>query len=191
MKQKDFFEEIEKIKNKTTNKEVLHIYTDGACVPNPGRGAWGYIVFDNKDVMLKEKSGSNNLTTNNRMEYTAMLEVLKDYPHTEVVIYSDSMLLIQTVTSWMHKWSRNGWMKKGKFKQEEVKNLDIVMLLFKHYNPLYHKIKWVKGHDGIMGNEMVDDLCSRLLGSSISNYNNYSKKTYLRKHNSGSLNGRT
>jgi ribonuclease HI len=103
--------------------------------------------------MRKEISGGFRKTTNNRMELLAViigLEVLK-IPNSEVLIYSDSKYVVDSVEKgWL--W---GWVKKG-FKDK--KNPD----LWKRFIPAYkkHKVKfkWVKGHAGVPENERCDQL---------------------------------
>ncbi|MEG2769676.1 MAG: RNase H family protein, partial [Oscillospiraceae bacterium] len=50
------------------------IYTDGACSGNPGAGGWGAIL-KYKDT-LREISGGEGETTNNRMEMQAVISAL-------------------------------------------------------------------------------------------------------------------
>lgn len=156
-----------------TKKEVLEkysagpdtgIFTDGGARPNPGRGGWGVVVVkDNK--IYKELSGSEKHTTNNRMEYTALIEAMKLLqPQHEVTIYSDSNLCVQTLNLWAVSWEKNGWKKKS----GEIKNLELVQEAFRLYQALPKvKLKWVKAHAGWKWNEYADALASEwLLGAS-------------------------
>ena len=51
-------------------KEV-ELFTDGACLGNPGPGGYGVIL--RYKGMEKELSGGESVTTNNRMELTAAI----------------------------------------------------------------------------------------------------------------------
>ena len=46
--------------------DKVDIYTDGACLGNPGPGGWAFIIKYNSGK-IKEFSGSTKFTTNNKM----------------------------------------------------------------------------------------------------------------------------
>ena len=123
----------------------IHIYTDGSCLGNPGPGGWAYIiVHDGKP--RREDSGHCSNTTNNRMEMMAAIEALKAIPPSQsVVLYSDSQLLIKTMTL--------GW--KRKKNQDLWNELDQLAAT--------HRItwQWVRGHNGHPENEACDNLAQR------------------------------
>jgi ribonuclease HI len=52
-------------------KDLVIIYTDGACSPNPGAGGWGAVLISKRHNLRTEISGSEVDSTNNRMEMTA------------------------------------------------------------------------------------------------------------------------
>lgn len=141
------------------------IYTDGACLGNPGPGGYGVVLAygDRK----KELSAGFAETTNNRMELLAIivgLEALKQ--PCEVTVYSDSRYVIDQITSGtIHRWKARGWARKRK---RLVINLD----LWKRLYPLLstHSItwEWVKGHAGVDANER----CDWLAGSAASQKDN-------------------
>ena len=67
----------------------VDLYTDGACSGNPGKGGYGGILMYNGH--MKEYSGYEKETTNNRMELTAVIVGLKMLKEpVELNIYSDS-----------------------------------------------------------------------------------------------------
>ncbi len=135
-------------------KNIVRIYTDGACSGNPGPGGWGAILFFNGNE--RELKGGTADTTNNRMEMTAAIEALKALKRPCVVeIHTDSIYLRDGVTKWIHGWKKNGWRTASKkaVKNEDLwRELDAVLVK--------HQINWhwVKGHAGHPENERADEL---------------------------------
>ena len=134
--------------------KVVEIFSDGACSGNPGPGGWGAILRYN--TAEKELSGYEPMTTNNRMEMTAVvkaLQTLKEPCH--VRITTDSQYLKHGITRWIQRWKRNGWMTTGR---EPVKNRDLWELLDAAVRK--HKVEWhwVRGHRGHPENERCDEL---------------------------------
>ena len=123
--------------------KVVDIYTDGACSGNPGAGGYCAILIYNG--VEKVISGSENLTTNNRMELLAVicgLEALKE--KCVVNLYSDSQYVVDAFNQgWITAWQLNGWRNANK---KEVKNVDLWQRLLGLTNT--HKITFikVKGH---------------------------------------------
>ena len=135
--------------------EKVIIYTDGACSGNPGPGGWGTILMYKE--CKKELSGGVKQTTNNIMEITAVLEVLKALKtQCEVEVYSDSAYVVNAFNShWIDGWKKNGWKNSQK---EEVKNKDLwqeLDLLVKKYKVKFIK---VKGHSTNKYNNRCDEL---------------------------------
>jgi len=121
--------------------EELVIYTDGSCIPNPGKGGWGYIaVFSKFDVY---SSGGEKYSTNNLMEMTAVIEALKDFrEYSRFHIYSDSLYVINCAKGiWKRKKNIELWREYDKYS----KGKNIIFT-------------WVKGHSGDCYNELVDKL---------------------------------
>lgn len=140
----------------------FNIYTDGCCVPNPGLGSWAYIKLNLNFEVVSQGSGTFPDTTNNRMEYEAVLKAIESCEiDDEIEIYSDSQLLVSTFNQWMEKWESFGWKRKMNSKNNDpIKNVDLVqrlLLLKKLYKNV--KVVWVKGHNGNKYNEMADQLC--------------------------------
>ena len=136
--------------------EVL-IYADGACRGNPGPGGWG--VWLRSGNHEKELFGGERLTTNNRMELTAVIEALASLKvRCVVTIFTDSQYVRQGITSWIHGWKARGWRTADK---QPVKNVE----LWQRLDTLNagHDVtwKWVKGHSGDPGNERADQLANR------------------------------
>ena len=122
---------------------MIQIHTDGSCLGKPGPGGWGaIIIYPDGDV--KELSGSNQDTTNNRMELKAVIEALNFLQSGSMIeLFSDSLYVINTITK--------GWKKKANI--ELWNELDNVIQ--KHNNISWN---WVKGHSGDFYNEKVNDI---------------------------------
>jgi ribonuclease HI len=134
----------------------VEIYTDGACSGNPGPGGWGAVLL--YQDYRKEISGGNDLTTNQRMELTAVIEALKALKVTgwEVVVYSDSAYIVNAFKqNWLSKWEKNDWKNS---KKEAVANQDLwkELIALSHRNHI--KVEKVKGHSGVKWNERCDEL---------------------------------
>ncbi len=127
--------------------EVI-IYTDGACIGNPGPGGYGIVLKSGTHV--KELSGGCRLTTNNRMEILAAIVALGTLKaRCAVTLYSDSQLLVDSIElGWALKWRKKGWIKGRKW----VINADLweqMLILCEE-----HEVEfiWVKGDAGLVGN---------------------------------------
>jgi ribonuclease HI len=133
------------------------IYTDGACKGNPGPGGWGVVL--RSGAKEKHLHGGEALTTNNRMEMTAIIHALKALKHPCIVdLYTDSKYVMQGVTEWLAGWKARGWKTAS---NAAVKNVD----LWQELDSLLgsHEIRWhwVKGHNGDPGNELADALANK------------------------------
>lgn len=137
-------------------KEIVIIYTDGACRGNPGPGGWG-VVLQYKDNK-KELYGGEQNTTNNRMEMMAVIKALESLSRScKVRISSDSQYVLKGITEWMQNWKLRGWKTAAK---KPVKNEDLWRRLDAAVDT--HNIEWiwVKGHAGDEGNERADKLAN-------------------------------
>jgi ribonuclease HI len=140
-------------------KEIIEIFTDGACRGNPGPGGWGAIL--RYKAHEKELSGGEANTTNNRMELMAAIKGIEAVQKTlPIHLYTDSEYLRKGITEWIHAWKKNGWKSAQK---KPIKNQD----LWEHLDKVVssHKISWhwVKGHSGHPENERADELARRAL----------------------------
>lgn len=138
------------------SNQVVEIYTDGACKGNPGPGGWGaWLSIAGHE---KELYGGELVTTNNRMELTAVIKSLEALKRQcEVKIYTDSSYVQKGITEWVHNWKARQWRTSDK---KPVKNVDLWMALDALVQQ--HNIQWiwVKGHAGNVGNERADGLAN-------------------------------
>ncbi len=140
-----------------SNTPPVIIYTDGACKGNPGPGGWG--AWMRSGTHEKELWGGEALTTNNRMELTAVIQALLALKkRCDVVIYTDSQYVRKGITEWIIGWQSRGWKTADK---KPVKNADLWQQL--QHATTQHQVewRWVKGHSGDPGNERADALANR------------------------------
>ncbi|MDO4540260.1 MAG: ribonuclease HI [Syntrophomonadaceae bacterium] len=136
--------------------QTITIYTDGACSGNPGPGGWGAVLMAGQH--RKEASGGEAMTTNQRMELTAVIEALKLLKVTghPVKVYSDSAYVVNAFNQhWIENWRRNGWINS---KKDPVANRELwedLWGLTRKNEVTFHK---VKGHAGDEHNERCDFL---------------------------------
>ena len=135
-------------------KEVK-IFTDGACSGNPGPGGWGAILKYGGKV--KELSGGEENTTNNRMELTAAIKALEALKEPcRVTLTTDSKYLADGITlGWAESWKKNGWKKADK---KPALNTDLWERILQLFSLHTVEIVWVKGHNGHIENERCDEL---------------------------------
>ena len=133
------------------------IYTDGACLGNPGPGGYGVVLLHGKE--RNEFSRGFRLTTNNRMEMLACivgLQALKG--PCAVTLYSDSQYVINSMTKgWALRWRKNKWKRNG----EDVPNADLWAKLLDLCDTHKVRFNWVRGHAGNKENERCDHLASQ------------------------------
>ena len=142
-----------------TDSIAIEAATDGACSGNPGPGGWGgLIIFDDNSEL--EIGGSEQNTTNNRMELTAAiktLEKLKTYKLKEnFKLRTDSKYVIEGYTKWIINWKRNGWKTSS---GKSVQNLDLWQKIDQlRINGLV--MEYVKGHSGDKQNDRDDKIAT-------------------------------
>ena len=139
-------------------KEKITIYTDGACSGNPGKGGWAAVIIEDENE--KTISGSEMLTTNNRMELLAVINALKEVSSVEIDIYTDSKYVKNGIESWINNWKMNGWMTAAK---QPVKNKDLWLELDTLVTKKEIEWKWVKGHSNDHYNTIVDEAARKAI----------------------------
>ncbi len=137
------------------SRNSVTIFTDGACLGNPGPGGWGVVLLSGPH--RKELSGGYRLTTNNRMELQAAirgLEALKK--PCDAVLITDSQYVFNGIDKgWAKRWKEKGWMRS---RREKAQNADLwqeLLDLCEHHRV---RFQWVRGHAGNVENERCDRL---------------------------------
>jgi ribonuclease HI len=134
----------------------VEAFTDGACRGNPGPGGWGVVL--RAGARVKELSGGEPATTNNRMELRAAIEALAALKEAcKVALYTDSVYVRSGITEWLPAWRARGWRTAAK---KPVKNQDLWQALAaeaERHDVSWH---WVKGHSGHPENERADELAN-------------------------------
>ena len=135
--------------------KTVTLYTDGACSGNPGPGGWGAILEFNG--VEKELCGGEEVTTNNRMELTAVIEGLKALKEPCIVeLYSDSKYVIDALEKgWAVSWRAKGWKKADKKPALNPDLWEVLLELCEKHHLHYH---WVKGHADNPKNNRCDQM---------------------------------
>jgi len=141
---------------------MVHIYTDGACSGNPGKGGYGIVMEWVGKPYHKEFSDGYLRTTNNRMELMAVIVALEQLKKegTDAIIFSDSKYVVDAVEKkWVYNWEKKGFAGK--------KNSDLWQRFLKVYRQ--HKVSfvWVKGHNNHKQNERCDELAVQAAQASL------------------------
>ena len=142
------------------------VHTDGGCSGNPGPGAWAYVMRYGE--RLREDSGFDPATTNNRVELQAVIEALaflssrrRDARHgsgwldSPIKVLTDSQYVKNGVTLWLRGWKARGWKTADR---KPVKNQELWEVLDSYTNELQPTFAWVEGHAGEPDNERCDTL---------------------------------
>lgn len=138
--------------------EVL-LFTDGACSGNPGPGGWACILKHPKTGTVKEFSGYERETTNNRMELMAVIQGLGKLSRSAYIeLFTDSEYVRKGMLEWMAGWKKNGWKRREKGKLLPIKNADLWQQLDELQAKHELKLTRVAGHSGHPENDRCDEL---------------------------------
>ena len=130
---------------------MIKIYTDGACSGNPGPGGWGFVIIDGENT--KSFSGSEDPTTNNRMELTAAIKAIESVDiGVSIILHTDSTYVQRGITEWIVNWKKNNWISSTK---KPVANKDLWMKLDKYNLSRDIKWTWVKAHQSDDSNDSI------------------------------------
>ena len=142
----------------------IKIYTDGACIGNPGPGGWAAIILTEGNK--KEIFGGEKLTTNNRMELFAAIKALEYCVENEgkhpslkqIEVYTDSTYVKEGITVWINTWEKNNWKTSNK---KNVKNTDLWRKLKELTNSSKVEWNWIKSHSKNPLNDLADELAKK------------------------------
>jgi ribonuclease HI len=140
----------------------VKIFSDGSSKGNPGPGGYGTILEYTDSLgckHVKELSGGEKGTTNNRMELMGVIVGLESIKvPCDIEVISDSKYVIDAFNhGWIDSWLKNGWKTStGK----PVKNVDLWTRLLAAKEPHKVHFTWIKGHAGHKENERCDELAT-------------------------------
>lgn len=136
-------------------------YVDGSSRGNPGPGGFGVVGIDENtdEIVIAYSKQTEENVTNNAQELRAILYVVLNYGYMNPIIYSDSAYAINTLSSWMFGWARNGWLKSD---NKTPENLDLIKPYYDLINEKGYKVEFrkVKGHSNNKYNNLVDNLAT-------------------------------
>lgn len=141
---------------------MIEFFVDGACKGNPGPGGFGVCSIRGDKVVYMYSEQCTD-TTNNREEMKAILHVFQLVDTAKitdtVIIHSDSAYCVNMINDWIWKWANNSWKNS---KKQTVENIDLVKELYKYLTIEFFpcQVVKVKGHHGIMENELADALAT-------------------------------
>ena len=138
-------------------KEEIVIYTDGSCDPNPGPGGWAAMIIEpEKNKILK---GSEEYSTNNRMELIAALQAIRSVERDkQIILYTDSQYLKKGVEEWMDNWKKRNWKRKS----GKLANVDLWKEISGEIEKRHITWRWVRGHAGNPFNERVNRIAQKM-----------------------------
>lgn len=145
----------------------IEIYTDGSALGNPGPAGWAYLIWNKKDNIVEEGGGNELHATNNQMELAALQHVLKKIntwkDSKDIIIHLDSEYVKNGITVWIHNWKKNNWRtaaKKPVLNKELWEAIDGLFIQAKTKHNI--ELRYVPGHAGVAGNEVVDSIARTL-----------------------------
>jgi ribonuclease HI len=143
---------------------MIKIYTDGACSGNPGPGGWGFVIIDGENT--KSFSGSEDATTNNRMELTAAIKAIESVDINEsIMLHTDSTYVQKGITEWIINWKKKNWITSTK---KPVANKDLWLKLDEYNVSRDIKWTWVKAHQSGDSNDSIyNNMADRLATGAI------------------------
>lgn len=130
---------------------MIEVFTDGSCAKPHSPGGWSWV-----ELGVRAEIGYEASTTNQRMEMMAVLEAMRRYEGQPMTLTSDSAYCINGLTErWIDRWRVNGWRNA---KRKPVANRDLWEPMFEVFDPEHVTLRHVRGHIGVIGNEVADGL---------------------------------
>jgi ribonuclease HI len=138
--------------------DTINIWCDGACAGNPGPGGYAAAIVY-KDSTIAFQAGYSDYTTNNRMELAGFINALT-MALNELTMGHKGLVIIHTDSKYIENAINCGWLKKWAGKGfSKIKNPDLWQEVYAVISKCdFITVKWVKGHSGIIGNDIVDRL---------------------------------
>lgn len=138
---------------------MIKLYTDGACAPNPGAGAWGSVIVYPSGQKAQHCGYISDNTTNNFCELTAVYEGLKRIdPKTKTTVYTDSQYIVNSINKgWVDGWIKRNWKTAN---GNPIAHKDLWVKILSMIDKRDLSFVWVKGHSGDENNEMADKLAT-------------------------------
>jgi ribonuclease HI len=145
---------------------TIEIFTDGSSLNNQQstnrQGGIGvYFGEDDCRNISKGFIDSKHLKVTNQVaELFAAVEAIKKLLETtmitnnKVIIYTDSMYLINSITKWAKKWEKNNWKKAD---NKPVENLSLIKKLYFYSNNINVEYKHVNSHKPKPKNETSEE----------------------------------
>jgi ribonuclease HI len=151
------------MKKRTADKDFdVILYADGACSGNPGPGGWAVILKHPATGRTRRISGGEKMTTNNRMELTAVISGLEAINKpSKVKVVSDSQYVSKGMSEWIKKWVAKDWRTASK---KAVKNVELWQRLLELSGVHEVSWEWIAGHAGHPENEECDRLAVAAAG---------------------------
>ena len=137
--------------------DFVRLFTDGACSGNPGPGGWAFILQHPASGKVRDASGAEPHTTNNRMELMGAIQGLSTLKRScQVELVTDSTYVGKGLREWMPKWKANGWRRKEGSSYKPVTNVDLWQQLDALAAGHRVEVSIVLGHNGHPENEACD-----------------------------------
>jgi ribonuclease HI len=144
-------------KDASAPKELVRLFTDGACRGNPGPGGWAFILKHPSTGASRHRSGAERHTTNNRMELAGVIEGLSSLKRPcQVELVTDSQYVAKGISAWLPMWKRQGWQRNRGPDPKPIKNLDLWQQLDSLLSVHKVRVTHVLGHRGHPENEACD-----------------------------------
>jgi ribonuclease HI len=144
-------------KDSSGTRELVRLFTDGACSGNPGPGGWAFILVHPATGKSRDSSGAEPETTNNRMELMGVIEGLTSLKRPcQVELVTDSQYVAKGISEWLPNWKRRGWQRKEQGQLKPVANVDLWQKIDSLVGVHNVRVTHVLGHRGHPENEACD-----------------------------------